>query len=98
MALTEGVVGIAFLTNSADQLSQSTLVEHLGAEILGLGELRAGTLAGDDVVGLLRDRAGDLAAGAADQLRRLLAAQVGQGPGDHQGLAVERPSLPTTLR
>ena len=51
------------------QRPQAGFVEDLGPQLLGLGELRARALAGDHVVGLLRDRAGDLAAGPLDQRR-----------------------------
>ena len=61
------------------------------AELLGLRQLRAGALAGDDVVGLLRDRAGGLAAGGADRLLRLLAAEALERAGHDERLAVERP-------
>ena len=62
------------------QFEQAGLVEDLDAELLGLGELRAGAVPGDHVVGPLRDRAGDLAAGALDQLGRPLAASSGRVP------------------
>ena len=45
-----------------------------------------GALAGDDVVGLLRDRRGHAAAGGEDPLGRLLARQIGQRAGQHERL------------
>src|SRR5262249_45860188 len=54
-----------------NELPEAGLVQYLGPELLGFGELRAGVLAGDDIVGFFRDRVDDLAAGAFDQRRRL---------------------------
>src|SRR4029453_391229 len=82
----------------ADQLAQPVLVEHLGAELGRLGELRAGAVAGDHVVGLLRDRVDDLATGPADQLGRLLAAEGRERSGQHQRLAVEWAAFLAALR
>src|SRR5262245_17470260 len=45
---------------SGDELQPLVLGEHLHAVLLGLGELRARTRTGDDIVGLLRDGAGRL--------------------------------------
>ena len=59
--------------------SEALLVEDGGPDLLGLGELRAGAVAGDHVVGALGDRAGHLAAGAPDQRGGLLAGQVAAG-------------------
>ena len=61
------------------QRPQAGFVEDLGPEFLRLGELRARVVAGDHVVGLLRDRVDDLAAGGLDQRRRLLAGEVRRG-------------------
>ena len=72
------------------QLQQALLVEHLGAELLRLGQLRARVLAGDQVVGLLRHRAGHLAAGRLDRSVASGARQVGQRPGEHERLAHQR--------
>ena len=58
---------------AGEQPAEPVLVEDRDAELLGLGQLRAGALAGDDVVGLLRDRTAGLAAGRADRLLGLLA-------------------------
>ena len=74
----------------SEQRQQARFVEDLGPELLRLGQLRAGALAGDDVVGFLRDRVGDLAAGRLDQRRRLLAGQLRQGAGEDDGLAFQR--------
>ena len=49
-----------------EQSQQAAFVEDLDPEALRLGQLRAGALAGDDVVGFLRDRAGHLAARGLD--------------------------------
>ena len=66
------------------------LVEHRDAEPLGLLELRARRLAGDDVVGLLRHRRGHAAAGGEDPLGRLLARELRQRAGEHERLAGQR--------
>ena len=49
-----------------------------------------GALAGDDVVGLLRDRRGHAPAGGEDPLGRLLAREVGQRAGQHERPAGQR--------
>ena len=56
---------------AGQQPPEPVLVEDRDAELLRLRQLRAGALAGDEVVGLLRDRARGLAAGGADRLLRL---------------------------
>src|SRR5204862_2012349 len=76
-----------------EELAQPGLVEHLGAEFLGLGELRAGAVAGDDVVGALGDRAGHLPPRAPDHRRRLLARHVRKRPGEDERSPLERPAL-----
>src|SRR4051812_1696808 len=72
-----------------EQGPQPVLIEDLCADLLRLGELCAGALARHQVVGVLRDGARHLAAGCADHLGRFLAAEVGQGPGEHEGLVGE---------
>src|ERR687885_604752 len=62
-----------------EELAEPGLVDDLGAELLGLRELRAGAVAGHQVVGVLRDGSRHLAAGAADQPRRLVAGHLGKG-------------------
>jgi D-alanyl-D-alanine carboxypeptidase/D-alanyl-D-alanine-endopeptidase (penicillin-binding protein 4) len=62
---------IALAKLSVPAARAGRLVEHRDAEPLRLLELRAGAVAGDDVVGLLRDRARHAAAGGLDQLGRL---------------------------
>ena len=57
-----------------------------------------GAVAGDQVVGVLRDRAGHLAAGGADQPRRLVAGEARQGAGEDEGLSLERAALGAALR
>src|SRR4051794_17898530 len=73
-----------------EQPEQAGLVQDRHAEALGLLELRAGALAGHEVVGLLRYRRGDAAAGAGDPLRRLLAGEVRERAGQHERLARQR--------
>src|SRR4249919_1670272 len=75
------------------ELLQALLVDHSGADLLSLRELRARTVTGDHVVSLLRDRVDYLAAGQANQAGGLLAAQVSQRAGQHECLAVERAAL-----
>src|SRR4249919_524143 len=82
----------------ADQLLEAALVDHLRAELLGLRQLRAGAVARDHIVGLLRDRVDDLSAREPDQPGGLLAAEVGQGARQHERLAVERAALLAALR
>ena len=53
-------------------------------------ELAAGVLAGDDVVGVLRDRAGDAGAEGFDARLGLGAGEAGEAAGEDEGLAVER--------
>ena len=82
----------AAVASYSNQLQRrARFVEDLGPELLGLGQLRARVVAGDDVVGLLRDRVDDLAARRLDQRRRLLAGQVLEGAGQDQGLALSGP-------
>ena len=63
----------SFRCLAGQHAAEARLVEDRDAELLRLGQLRAGALAGDEVVGLLRDRPGRLAAGGPDRLLRLLA-------------------------
>src|SRR6185437_8100571 len=74
-----------------EQLPQSLLVEHLDAELLGLSQFRSGALAGHDIVGLARHRPGDPSPGGHDHLARLLPGELGQGAGEHERLAGQRP-------
>src|SRR6516162_9367132 len=76
----------SFLT---DQLVELFLSEHRHAEFLGLVELAAGFVAGDQVIGLLGDAAGRLAAEIADQRLDLFALVLLQRAGDDEGLAAQ---------
>ena len=53
--------------------------------VLGLGELRARARARHHVARLLRDAAGDLAAARLDRGLRVVAGEVGEGAGEHEG-------------
>src|SRR5262245_34648592 len=75
---------------AGQQSTEPVLVEDGDAELLGLGELGAGRLAGDQVVGLLGHRAGRLATARPDRFLRLLAAEAGQRAGHDDALALER--------
>ena len=86
-----GVGAGALLRLSAQQRQQAGLVEHRDPEPLGLLELGAGRRAGHEVVRLLRHRRRHAPAGGEDPLRRLLAREVGQRPGQDQRAAAEHP-------
>ena len=72
---------------TGQQLFKPVAVEYRHAELLGLGELGAGTVAGNHVIGLLRHRSGHLAAGSLDHLAGLVTGQAGQRPGQDDRLA-----------
>ena len=57
-------------TSARDHCLELRLRNHLHAELPGLVELAPGLLAGDDVVGVLRDAGGRMAAVPGDQLVR----------------------------
>src|SRR5690606_33526320 len=86
-----GGLGRRPLGRRGEEGEEAGLVEHLDAELAGAGELAAGVLAGDDVVGLLRDGAGDAAAGGLDARLRLVAGERGERAGEHEGLPGQRP-------
>src|SRR5512132_464822 len=73
-----------------EQPQQPVLVEYGNAQGLRLGELRAGVLARDDIVGLLGDARRDPPAGGHDPLAGLLAREVGQRAGEHERFAGQR--------
>src|SRR5262249_29387132 len=72
------------------QLLERGFVENGDTELLGLGQLRARALAGDDIARLLRDAAGDLAAPRRDLRGRFVARAVFERAGEHERLAGER--------
>ena len=58
-------------------------------EFLGLGQLAARVLSGDQKIGFLRDAAGRLATMLPDEFLDFLASELGQSAGDNNGLSLE---------
>src|SRR5262245_61727252 len=83
-------VGRASARQSVQQLEEGCFVEHLDAQLLRLGQLRAGLGPCYDIGRLLRHAARDLAAELDDALAGLVAAHAVETPGEHEGLARER--------
>ena len=78
----------------SNQLLKLLLGQDLHAQLLRLVQLAAGLLAGDEVVGVLRDARGGVAAVAGDQLLDLVAAVFRERAGDDQRLAFQLPAEP----
>src|ERR1043166_8042465 len=73
----------------ANQLVEFILRQNRNAELLGLFELAARGVAGDEVAGIFRNAAGRLAAELAYQRLDVLAAVLRERAGDDERLAGE---------
>src|SRR6185436_6099500 len=69
---------------------QLRLINHLDPQTSGLLQLAPRLFSRDEDIGLLAHAAGHVSPGLFDQERGLLAAQGGQGPSQHIGLAAQR--------
>src|SRR5882757_9988337 len=77
----------------ADQLQPIVFRKHGDAEFARLGELGAGILTGDDIIGLLRYRARDLGAETLRHRLGFVAGEFRQRPREHHRLAGNRRAL-----
>ena len=72
-------------------LLQASFVDYGHTQALGLGQLRAGRLAEQQVAGLFADAVGDFAAAFFDECLGLVTRPIGQRAGDHEGVVGQRP-------
>src|SRR3954454_12320901 len=83
------IMRLGFLARQ--QTREGRAVEHGNRELLGLLELRPGTRARHQVVGLLRDRSRRLAARGPDRVLRLIPGEPLDAAADDERLPGERP-------
>jgi hypothetical protein len=75
---------------AGEQIEQPLFVQHPDTQLLGLGQLAAGSGTGNYTVGLRRDAAGNLGAERFEMILGLIAGESFERTGQHPGLAGER--------